>query len=228
VAPKAAAFGALLRALPDLNAVGVSSAVALLSVLTMTVGNVGALKQTNVKRFLGYSSIAQMGYVLMGVVAGGNSGRSSVLLYVLVYLFMNMGAFAGAILVVNESGSEDLSAFSGLARRSFPLALTVAVFFISLTGIPPLAGFVGKFSLFAAVLEHGWIWLAAAGAVNSVISLYYYFSVVRRMFFEEGKGSEKFPVSYSLAGCLAVPLLVTLWAGIFPSGFLAWVRSAIP
>jgi NADH-quinone oxidoreductase subunit N len=228
VAPKAAAFGALLRALPDLDALNVSPAVAFLAVLTMTVGNLGALRQTNAKRLLGYSSIAQMGYVLMGVVAGGKPGSTGVLLYVLLYLFMNMGAFACVTVVTNEAKTEDLEAFSGLSRRSFLLALATTVFFLSLTGLPPLAGFVGKFSLFAAAMERGWVWLAVGGAVNSVISLYYYFGVIRRMFFAEASRAEAVPVAIPLLGCVVIPLLVTLWAGLFPDNVLTWVRGLLP
>lgn len=228
VAPKAAAFGALMRALPDLGALGVAPAVAVLAGLTMTIGNVGALKQTNVKRLLGYSSIAQMGYVLMGVVAGGKEGATGVLLYVLVYLFMNMGAFACAAVVTNEAKTEDLDAFAGLSQRSFPLALATTVFMISLTGLPPMAGFVGKFSIFAAVLHNGWIWLAAVGAVNSVISLYYYFGVVRRMFFAPATSASPVRLAGPLFGSVVLPLIVTLWAGLFPDRFLVWVRSVLP
>lgn len=228
VAPKAAAFGALLRALPNLDALNVAPAVALLAVLTMTVGNVGALKQTNAKRLLGYSSIAQMGYVLMGVTAGGKPGSSGVLLYVLLYLFMNMGAFACVSLVTNDAKTEDLDAFQGLSRRSLPLALATAVFFLSLTGLPPLAGFIGKYSLFAAAMERGWVWLAVGGAVNSVISLYYYFGVIRRMFFADATRTESVALPLSLAGCVAIPLFVTLWAGVFPNNVLNWVRGVLP
>jgi NADH-quinone oxidoreductase subunit N len=227
-APKAAAFGALLRALPNLDGLGVSGVVAILSLLTMTVGNVGALRQTNIKRLLAYSSIAQMGTVLMGAVAGGDSGRGAVLIYVLFYLFMNLGAFACAAVVADDAGTEDLGAFSGLARRSLPLALCATIFFFSLTGIPPLAGFVGKFSLFAAALEHGWAWLAVAAVVNSVVSLAYYAGIVRRMFFDEATRPGRVGLSISLAACVAAAVAVTLGAGLFPDRVLAWVRSSLP
>jgi NADH-quinone oxidoreductase subunit N len=228
VAPKAAAFGALLRALPDLGALNVAPAVALLAALTMTVGNVGALKQTNAKRLLGYSSVAQMGYVLMGVVAGGKSGTAGVLLYVLLYLFTNMGAFACVAVVTNDAKTEDLDAFAGLSKRSFPLALATAAFFLSLTGLPPMAGFVGKFALFSAAVEHKWIWLAAVAAANSAISFYYYFGIVRRMFLQDPSRSERVALGASLAGCVVVPLLVILWAGLFPTNVLNWVRGVLP
>jgi NADH-quinone oxidoreductase subunit N len=227
-APKAAAFGALLRALPNLDGLGIAGVVAILSLLTMTVGNIGALRQTNIKRLLAYSSIAQMGYVLMGAVAGGDSGRGAVLIYVLFYLFMNLGAFACAAVVCDDAGTEDLGAFSGLARRSLPLALCATIFFLSLTGIPPLAGFVGKFSLFAAALEHGWAWLAVAAVINSVVSLAYYAGIVRRMFFDEAAHAGRVGLSFSLAVCAAAAVAVTLAAGLFPDRVLGWVRSSLP
>jgi NADH-quinone oxidoreductase subunit N len=194
----------------------------------MTIGNVGALKQTNVKRLLGYSSIAQMGYVLMAIVAGGNTGVTGVLLYVAVYTFMNLGAFACAQAAANDAGTESLDAFSGLSKRSFPLALATAVFLISLAGLPPMAGFVAKFSIFAAAIEKGWVWLAVAGVVNSVISVYYYFGILRRMFFDDSSRTAPVPLAGPMLGCVMLPLLVTLWAGVFPERFLVWVRSVLP
>lgn len=227
-APKAAAFGALLRALPNLDGLGMTGVVAVLSLLTMTIGNIGALRQTNIKRLLAYSSIAQMGYVLMGAVAGGDSGHGAVLIYVSFYLFMNLGAFACAAVVADDAGTEDLAGFSGLARRSHPLALCATIFFLSLTGIPPLAGFVGKFSLFAAALEHGWAWLAVAAVINSVISLAYYAGIIRRMYFDESPRPGRVGLSSSLAVCAAIAVAVTLLAGLFPDRVLAWVRSSLP
>ncbi len=141
---------------------------------------------------------------------------------------MNMGAFACVSLVTNDAKTEDLDAFQGLSRRSLPLALATAVFFLSLTGLPPLAGFIGKYSLFAAAMERGWVWLAVGGAVNSVISLYYYFGVIRRMFFADATRTESVALPLSLAGCVAIPLFVTLWAGVFPNNVLNWVRGVLP
>jgi NADH-quinone oxidoreductase subunit N len=227
-APKAAAFGALLRALPNLDGLGISGVVAILSLLIMTAGNIGALRQTNIKRLLAYSSIAQMGYVLMGAVAGGDTGRSSVLIYVLFYLFMNMGAFVMAAIVADDAGTEELEGFSGLAQRSLPSALFAAIFLLSLTGLPPLAGFVGKFSLFAAALERGWAWLAVAAVINSVISLAYYAGIIRRMFFGDSTRSGRVGLSFSLAACAVIAAAVTLGAGLFPDRVLAWVRISLP
>jgi NADH-quinone oxidoreductase subunit N len=228
VAPKAAAFGALLRALPDMGALGVAPAVGFLAVLTMTVGNAGALRQTNVKRLLGYSSIAQMGYVLMGVVVGGKAGVQGVLTYVLAYVFMNLGAFACAIAVTNNAGTEDLSAFDGLSRRSFGLGLATTAFMLSLTGLPPMAGFIGKFSLFSAAVDKGFWFLAIGAAVNSVISFYYYFGVAHRIFFKDASRTETVSLAGSLLGCVAIPLLVTVWVGLFPNDVVMWIRGLLP
>jgi NADH-quinone oxidoreductase subunit N len=229
VAPKAAALGILVRAFANHSQLQITWLVALLAALTMTVGNLSALPQTNIKRLLGYSSIAQMGYVLVGFVAAGPSGVGSVLIYALVYMFMNLGVFACAIAVSNEAQTEELDGFSGLAQRSFPLALITTVFLLSLTGLPPVAGFIGKFSIFAAAISEGWIWLSVIGVLNSVISLYYYFGIVRRMFFSDPLVPAKnFSLSPSLAGCVAVTLFVTVVAGIFPNTVLLWVRQIVP
>lgn len=228
VAPKAAALGVLVRAFPNHEQIGVTWLLALLAAITMSIGNLSALPQTNIKRLLGYSSIAQMGYVLVGFVAAGSLGMESVLVYALAYLFMNLGAFACVIAVANESQTEELDGFSGLGERSLPLALVTMIFLLSLTGIPPLIGFVGKFSIFAAAIKENWIWLSVIGVVNSVISLYYYFGIVHRMFFNAPSGAAgKFSMSPSLIGCVVVTLLITLVAGIFPNALLAWVQRIV-
>jgi NADH-quinone oxidoreductase subunit N len=229
VAPKVAAFGMMIHFFQNHRALQVTSLLAILSALTMTVGNLAALRQTNVKRLLAYSSVAQMGYVLMGIVAGGSAGVQSVLVYLAAYLFMNLGAFASVMAVGEDSRTESVEGFSGLASRSFPLALTTTVFLLSLTGIPPLAGFVGKFSLFSATLQaDGLVWLAVVGAVNSVISLAYYFSIVRLMFFGTSSRSTPVPLSKPLLACLTVTGSLTLVAGVFPNFLLLLVKTVWP
>ena len=160
--------------------------LAILSVLTMTLGNLVAVWQDNLKRFLAYSSIAHAGYMLMGVVVLSNQGIAAVLIYFMMYLFMNLGAFFVVMLVANKTGSEDISVYRGLGYRA-PL-VGVAIFLVSLTGLPPTAGFIGKLYLFAALLQAKWIWLAVVGALNSVISLYYYARVLRYMFLRDPEG----------------------------------------
>jgi NADH-quinone oxidoreductase subunit N len=159
--------------------------LAVLAVLTMTLGNLVAVWQKNLKRLLAYSSIAHAGYMLMGVVILSDKGIAAVLVYFVMYLFMNLGAFYVVMLVANKTGSEDISAYKGLGYRSPIISVAFAIFLVSLTGLPPTAGFVGKLFLFAAVLDAHWIWLAVVGIVNSVISLYYYARVLRYMFLRE-------------------------------------------
>ncbi|HRY30555.1 MAG TPA: NADH-quinone oxidoreductase subunit N [Elusimicrobiota bacterium] len=227
VAPKAAAAGILVRTFAAHGELGLSSLLAVLAAVTMTVGNLAALRQSNVKRLLAYSSIAQMGYVLVGFVAAGKLGILSVLVYSAAYLVMNLGAFACVIAVSNDAGMDDLMGFSGLSRRSLPLALATTVFMLSLTGIPPMVGFVGKFSVFAAAVAEGWVWLAVVGVINSVISLYYYFGIVHRMFFVDSERPLRISVAASLVGCISVTLLGTLAAGLFPGPLLEWVRRVV-
>jgi NADH-quinone oxidoreductase subunit N len=159
--------------------------LAVLAVLTMTLGNLVAVWQKNLKRLLAYSSIAHAGYMLMGVVILSDKGIAAVLIYFVIYLFMNLGAFYVVMLVANKIGSEDIGAYKGLGYRSPIISVAFAVFLVSLTGLPPTAGFIGKLYLFAAVLDAQWIWLAVVGVVNSVISLYYYARVLRYMFLRE-------------------------------------------
>jgi NADH-quinone oxidoreductase subunit N len=162
--------------------------LAILSVLTMTLGNLVAVWQDNLKRFLAYSSIAHAGYMLMGVVVLSNQGIAAVLIYFMMYLFMNLGAFFVVMLVANKTGSEDISVYRGLGYRAPLVGVAMAIFLVSLTGLPPTAGFIGKLYLFAALLQAKWIWLAVVGALNSVISLYYYARVLRYMFLRDPEG----------------------------------------
>jgi NADH-quinone oxidoreductase subunit N len=229
VAPKAAAFGMLIRFFQNHTALHVTVILAVVAAVTMTVGNLAALRQTNVKRMLAYSSIAQMGYVMMGLVAGGAAGFRAVLVYLVAYVLMNVGIFASVIAVGEDSKSESIEGFSGLAFRSLPLALTTTVFLLSLTGIPPLVGFIGKFSLFSATLQApGLVWLAVVGAVNTVISLVYYFSIVRVMFFGPAARPESPRLSGPVLACLTFTGSLTLVAGVFPNLVLALARSVWP
>jgi len=160
--------------------------VAILSVLTMTLGNVVAIWQNNMKRLLAYSSIAHAGYLLMGVVVLSNEGITAILVYFVIYLFMNLGAFYVVMLIANKTGSEDIEDYKGLGPRAPFLTVALAIFLVSLTGLPPTAGFIGKLYLFAALINNGWVWLAIVGALNSVIALYYYARVLRNMFLRQG------------------------------------------
>ncbi|MFN0118491.1 MAG: NADH-quinone oxidoreductase subunit N [Elusimicrobiota bacterium] len=228
VAPKAAALGFLMRLFGNHAAIGLTPLLAALAAITMTVGNLGALHQTNLKRLLAYSSIAQVGYILVAMVAGGNLGNQAVMIYTFVYIFMNMGVFSILIMVSNRQQSHDIKAFTGLYHKSFGLSIALFIFMLSLTGIPPLSGFIGKFSIFAAVVKSpDLIWLGVVAVINSVISVYYYLKVVRTMFFGDPALSAEPFFSPALLCCLTISLVITLVAGIAPSPLLGWVRLVI-
>ncbi len=160
--------------------------VLVLSMVTMTLGNLAALSQQNLKRLLAYSSIAHAGYALMGFAVLSNNGLRAMLFYLVAYYLMNLGAFLVVMVVANSTGREDIDGFRGLAWRGGALpALTMAVFLFSLAGLPPLAGFIGKFYLFAAVIEGKFYLLAIVGVLNSVVSLYYYARIVKAMFLDQ-------------------------------------------
>ncbi len=188
--------------------------LAIVSALTMTVGNFAALPQQNVKRLLAYSSIAHGGYLLMGGVLLTSEGVGAILFYLVVYLFMNLGAFYVVVLVANEMGSETIDGYRGLGSRAPLVAIAMVVFLASLTGLPPLAGFFGKWLLFTAVLEQGYYWLALVGLLNSVVSLYYYARIFRAMYFEDA-GEETDSVSFSTStfALLSVFVIPTIFIG---------------
>jgi NADH-quinone oxidoreductase subunit N len=229
---KAAAFAALLRVLLGaLRSAQGDWALLLwgLAVLSMTVGNVVALAQQNLKRMLAYSSIAHVGYILVGVVAGGSLGNASVLFYLLVYTFTTAGAF-GVILLLERNGNEaaDVSDFAGLAGRHPVMALVLTIFLLSLVGIPPTAGFVGKFYLFGAAVRAGYVWLAVIGVLNSALAAYYYLRIVIYMYMREPEGAPT-EMTPSLAGTLAlfVALCGVVWLGVMPAPYLDLAQAAL-
>jgi NADH-quinone oxidoreductase subunit N len=202
--------------------------VAILSVLTMTLGNLVAIWQNNLKRLLAYSSIAHAGYMLMGVVVLSDKGIAAVLIYFVVYLFMNLGAFYGVMLIANKVGSEDIDSYKGLGFRSPFLSIVMVVFFISLAGLPPTAGFVGKLYLFAALLDAKWIWLAVAGALNSVVSLYYYVRVVRNMFLRDPEATAT-PITFPAPQVVVLLMLVipTLVLGLYFGPLVEFANASV-
>jgi len=229
---KAAAFAALLRVLlTAMRGAPVDWPMLLwvLAVLTMTVGNVVALAQLNLKRMLAYSSIAHVGYMLVGVVAGGALGNGSVLFYLLVYTFTTAGA-VGAILVLERAGHEAvrLEDFGGLATRHPLVALALSIFLLSLIGIPPTAGFVGKFYLFGAAVKSGYVWLAVIGVLNSAAAAYYYLRLIVYMYMREPEGAPTV-LAPSLSGALA--LVVALWGvvqlGVAPGPLFDLAQAAV-
>jgi len=229
VGPKAAGFAVLVRfyytafATPDPGtglwqltaAVNWPILFAALSAVTMTVGNLVAVQQSNVKRLLAYSSIAHAGYMLMGFVLLSPAGIQAILFYLVVYLFMNLGAFYVVVLVSNATKGEDLSDFSGLGSRAPFAAVALAIFLFALTGIPPFSGFIGKVYLFAEVLNRGVYWLAIVAALNSVVSLYYYARIVRAMFLDEPRDASALPVPAVPRAMLAILVAPTLVLGLY-------------
>jgi NADH-quinone oxidoreductase subunit N len=220
VGSKAAAFAMLLRifleGLPSMNA-DWRLLFEVLSIVTMTAGNVAALTQTNLKRMLAYSSIAHAGYILIGVVAGTARGISATLIYLFIYLFMQLGAFAViAVMRRRDVAGEELKDFSGLSYRHPMAAFAMLLFMLSLGGIPPTAGFFGKFWLFGAAIESGYVWLAVIGVLNSAISLYYYLRIVVFMYLKtETTGTEP-AITAPLALVLGVAIVATLVIGVYP------------
>jgi NADH-quinone oxidoreductase subunit N len=228
---KAAAFGALLRVLgeaaPSL-AGDWRPAVAVLALLSMVVGNLGALAQTNLKRMLAFSSIAHAGYLLTGVVGGGAAGAAAVLFYLTGYAAVNLGGF-GVIAALAREGREPLALgdFSGLAARRPALAAGFALFLISLTGIPVSAGFVGKFYLFSAAVNGGYTGLAIVGMIMSAVSAYYYLRVVVAMYMKEPVGDDVWaPVASASGLALGAAALTVLALGVFPGPVLTLARQA--
>jgi NADH-quinone oxidoreductase subunit N len=207
----------------------VSLLIALLAVVTMTVGNLVALHQTNIKRFLAYSSIAQAGYLLIGLAPGGYRADASVAFYLLVYLVSCLAAFGVAAIVAGATGREDMREYIGLSESNPKLAFVMMLSLFSLSGIPPLAGFLGKFYLFAAAAQKGIAWLVLVGAVNSTISLFYYLTVIRWMYIEKPTPEQSAvpPIRTSNCGAavLAICTVGMLALGLLPQ-ILRWVEAA--
>ncbi len=229
VAPKAAGMAALLRFVvvgygfqDGLFAVGAfpwQVIIALMAIATMTIGNLAALPQSNVKRLLAYSSIAHAGYLLMGVAVGTPDAMRAVMLYLPIYLLMNMGAFLAVMAVRARTGSESITAYRGLGSTSPFLAVALAIFLFSLVGIPPFAGFIAKFYLLLAVLKTGmpfFYFLAVVAVVNTAISLFYYARIARAMFLEQpAEEVRPWRVDPASAGILAALAVPTLALGVF-------------
>jgi NADH-quinone oxidoreductase subunit N len=248
VAPKAAGFAALIRLVPVFASLssfyGINSLTlfTVASAVTMTFGNLGAIWQTSLKRLLAYSSIAHAGYILMAfaVLVTHPQGElhqqtvHAILFYLAVYLFMNLGAFLVVDLVERRRGSDSIENFRGLAKSAWAPAVLLAIFLFSLTGIPPFAGFTGKFLLFAALIKGKLFALAIIGALNTVVSLYYYTRIVRDMFLAEpeeefavGTPAARVPMSSLAIVLLMVTLVPTILLGIFWGQFAQWIQLKV-
>jgi NADH-quinone oxidoreductase subunit N len=221
VASKAAGFALLIRFIKItfvsftndngewtlINVFDWQSVLVVISVLTMTLGNFSALWQNNLKRLLAYSSIAHAGYLLLGIVVLTNQGLLAVLIYFIVYMLMNLGAFLVVMLVANKTNSEEIDVYNGIGYTSPLLGVSFAIFLISLTGLPPTAGFIGKLYLFAALVDAKMITVAVIALLNSVVSLYYYARVLKHMYLV--KATESTPsVIPSLGGRILILVLV--------------------
>ncbi|HHY60176.1 MAG TPA: NADH-quinone oxidoreductase subunit N [Clostridia bacterium] len=224
VASKAAGLAAFVRvflmALPELQPYWFTVLV-VLTALTVIVGNLIAIPQSNIKRMLAYSSIAQAGYILFGLVAASALGVGALLFHSILYVFANIGAFGVAVAVKNATGSDEIKDYCGLAQTSPFLAAVMLVCLLSLAGIPPVAGFVSKFYLFMAVIDKGLIWLAFVGVGMSMVSVYYYLIVAKAMYLGAPKeGAEPIKVSAASQLALAVCLVLVLFFGLYPTPLL--------
>jgi NADH-quinone oxidoreductase subunit N len=229
---KVAAFAALIRLL--LGGIGAEETdwtllMWALAALTMTVGNVAALAQSNLKRMLAYSSVAHVGYMLVGLVAGGALGHGAVLFYLLVYTFTTAGAFGVIVLLERSTGEGvQLDDYAGLARHHGVLALALTFFLLSLIGIPPLGGFVGKFYLFGAAVRGGYIGLAVIGVLNSALAAYYYLRLIVYMYMREPAGAAPAPAPSFAGGlALAVALCGIVALGVVPAPFIDLAQAAV-
>jgi NADH-quinone oxidoreductase subunit N len=246
VASKAASFALLLRffiaVFPvTLNVGGTDiqsfwvQAMAALSVISMTLGNVVALSQRNIKRLLAYSSIAQAGYTLIGLAAISASNEqnatavAAITFYMFMYTFTNLLAFAVVVLFSAATGSETIADLAGLSKRSPWLALTMTVALLSLGGVPPAAGFFGKFFLFQAAINSGLVWLAMIGVLNSIVALYYYLVVVKVMYVDRSEDEDKpIPVSTPYAWVLGITTVIVLLLGTVGAQVIFdWARTNV-
>jgi NADH-quinone oxidoreductase subunit N len=227
VGPKAAGFAALIRilvqALPSLSA-DWSAILWLLAILTMTLGNVVAVLQTNVKRMLAYSAIAHAGYILVGIVANSSSGFSAVLFYLVVYTAMNLVAFS-IILSLSRKGDSrvNLEDYAGLGRTNPFAAGAFSLALISLAGIPLTGGFIGKFYIFSAAIQNGYVGLAIIGVLNSLVSVFYYFRLMVVMYMREpeAQAAEPETMGWAVQIIVLMGLLAIIWLGVFPDRILA-------
>lgn len=230
VASKAAGVAAFTRLFYrafTMSAADWLTPVMILAVLAMVVGNTVAIVQKNIKRLLAYSSIAQVGYILVGFSALSSLGASSVGLYLLMYLLANMGAFGVVMAVYHKIGSFEIADYAGLSRRSPQLAAILTLCLLSLVGIPPLAGFFGKYYLFLAAIEQRLYWLVIVALLTSVVSLYYYAGIIKVMYFDSSKDdAPAFGVAAGARLALWLTALGVVAMGVYPTLFLSWAQQA--
>lgn len=229
---KAAGFSALVRvffsALPGFRP-DWTSIMWLIAVVTMTLGNIVAISQTNIKRMLAYSSIAHAGYILVAFVAGNDLGTSGILFYLMAYAFMNLGAFT-CVILLGKKGEENtlINDYAGVGFKYPLLAASMTIFLLSMAGIPPLSGFMAKFYVFSAAVKEKFYWLVIIGVLNSAVSVYYYLRITVLMYFRESE-REITGLQFSPASVLALILAVmgTLYMGIFPANVISFAQKSI-
>ncbi|MEI6797168.1 MAG: proton-conducting transporter membrane subunit, partial [Methanomassiliicoccales archaeon] len=209
-----------------------SVVVAIIAIATMTVGNLMALSQTNIKRMLAYSSIAQAGYILIAIPVATQYALAGGIFQIMTHAFMKGGAFIAVATLATVAIGETITEYKGLAKRSAFMAFAIAIFLFALAGIPPLSGFASKFVLFsapisAAVAGSEWLlWLAVAGIINSAISLFYYVRIVKYMYVDRGASEEKLKLPTSMVAAVAICLAMTIIMGIWPEPFINAAQSA--
>ena len=228
VGPKAAAFAALARILfigfPTFAGTWKILFI-FMAIASMFIGNLLAIPQTNIKRMLAYSSIAHAGYILVGFAVASEAAMAGVLLYIAIYVLINIGAFAVVLAVAHEPGvGNEIADFNGLSKRAPFLAITMTVFMVALAGMPPTAGLWGKVYIFKAAVEKGLWWLALLGLLNSVISLYYYANVTRHMYFLEPSSDQPLVTPAAFKGVVWVTVLAVLIIGAIPQP-LVWLSA---
>jgi len=224
VGPKAAAFAAFFRvfaeAFPEMSS-SWEILLSIIAVLSMIVGNLGAIMQTNIKRMLAFSSVSHAGYILMAVIAKSSLGSSSMLFYMLTYAFMTFGVF-GIIIILGRKGEENLEIqnYSGLAYKHPVIALSMTIFLLSLGGLPPFAGFVAKFYLFSAAIQEGLLTLVIIAVLNSAISFYYYLKIVVFMYMKEPEAEFNISLTPMTLFVVLIGVIGTIQLGIFPNAII--------
>ena len=231
VGPKAAGFAVLGRVfLLAFASVSVNWSMILIpiSILTMALGNVVALSQTNIKRMLAYSSIAHAGYALLGIIAANNEGLASMMNYMMIYAFMNIGAFAVIIMLRSEGfKGENITDYEGLSKTHPMASALMLIFMFSLTGIPPTAGFIGKLYLFMNAIHAGYTWLVIVAVIFSAISAFFYLRIVMYMYMREPKETVALTTTKTVGIALGITVVAVLAIGVFPSFLIDFAREAI-
>ena len=244
IAPKAGAFAMMIRffnqvladggAMSGLGFISTTdlpwaSLISLLAVLTMTVGNVVAIQQDNIKRMLAYSSVAHAGYMLLAMPVMSGDSIYAIMVYLVMYLFMNLGAFFVVIAIKNKTDGETFDDYKGLGWEMPIVGITMTLFMVSLTGLPPTAGFIGKFYIFASLIQGGgsFYWLVVIGGVNSVVSLYYYLRVVKVMYFDGDRKDSLVTPPKVLTGMLLVTAVPTMVLGIYWVPLAEWIQKSL-